>query len=255
MFRGRDLCTLGRRELRRTRKKIQIIFQDPSAALSPRRNILQTLLEPLEHFEIGDRTERVRRCEQALDTVGLDSGVLTRLPHQLSSGQKQRIGIARAVLTEPDLIIADEAISALDVSVQAQILELVRKLRADYGIAFMFITHDLSVIPQVADVVSVMFQGQIVESAPVESLFSRPSHPYTQELLAAIPDPDPSVAMSAVEVRAGLSRKARSRGCVFADRCSRLMQVCRETEPRNLRLETDHRHHVKCHLEAEPENQ
>jgi oligopeptide/dipeptide ABC transporter ATP-binding protein len=253
IFKGRDLCTLKRAELRRTRKKLQVIFQDPSAALSPRRTILQTLVEPLEQFQMCPRSERLHRCGQVLETVGLDRDVLHRLPHQLSSGQKQRIGIARALLSEPDLIIADEAVSALDVSVQAQILDLVRMLQAERGIAFMFITHDLSVIPQLANVVGVMFQGQIVESAPVESLFSRPSHPYTQELIAAIPDPDPSVAMSAVNMKAGLSRKPHSRGCVFADRCSRRLRHCSDSEPRNHGLKTEGLHQVKCHLHAEPE--
>lgn len=251
-FHGRDLCTASHQEMRRTRRKLQIIFQDPLAALSPRRTVLQSLLEPLDQFQIGNRRERQRMCEQALETVGLDQAVLGRLPRQLSSGQRQRIGIARAVLTGPDLIIADEAVSALDVSVQAQILDLIRKLQVEHGIAFMFITHDLAVIPQVADVVSVMYHGQIVESAPARSLFQKPSHPYTRQLLAAIPDPDPSVAMSAVNIKAGLSRDPRAAGCVFADRCSDMMSHCAETEPRSLPLETELRHHVKCHLYPDP---
>lgn len=248
LFHGQDLCHADQRQLRRTRKSIQIIFQDPLAALSPRRTILQTLLEPLEQFDPRNRTQHRKKCAQALDTVGLDPGILARLPHQLSSGQRQRICIARAVLTDPELIIADEAVSALDVSVQAQILALIRKLQSERGIAFIFISHDLSVISQVADVVGVMFQGQIVESAPVESLFSQPSHPYTKELLAAIPDPDPSVAMSVVNINAGLSRTSCSGGCVFADRCSRVMPGCRETEPETVALDGNPGHYVKCHL-------
>ena len=251
LFHGQDLCLASRRQLRRTRKNIQVIFQDSLAALSPRRTVAQTLLEPLDQFALGDRSQRREKCDKVLETVGLDRSVLARLPHQLSSGQRQRICIARAVLTDPDLIIADEAVSALDVSVQAQVLELIRKLQSERGIAFIFISHDLSIIPQVADLVSVMFQGQIVESAPVDSLFSQPSHPYTQELLAAIPDPDPSVTMSVVDVNAGLSRESRSGSCVFADRCSRLMPHCRKAEPKTMALENQPRHHVKCHLFSE----
>ena len=250
-FHGKNLCVANTRELNTIRKKLQVIFQDSSAALSPRRTILQSLLEPLERFKMGGRTQRRQMCEQVLETVGLNDEVLGRLPHQLSSGQRQRIGIARAVLTEPDLIIADEAVSALDVSVQAQVLELIRKLQSERGIAFLFISHDLAVISQVANVVGVMFQGQIVESAPVDSLFRQPSHPYTQELLAAIPNPDPTVLMSTVHIKAGLSREAQTRGCVFANRCASVMPQCHVQAPPVHSLETVEHHHVKCHLYSE----
>ena len=247
-FKGQDLRAADRQQLRRVRKNLQIIFQDSSAALSPRRSILQTLLEPLEQFGSSEQERHLSDCEAVLETVGLDRSILSRLPHQLSSGQKQRIGIARAVLAEPDLIIADEAVSALDVSVQAQILELVKKLQAEHGIAFLFISHDLAVISQVADVVGVMFNGQIVESAPVDLLFRQPSHPYTRELLAAVPDPDPSRPMSTAHPGAGLSRRPETRACVFADRCPSVMQQCRQTEPKNHSLDAGLRHHVKCYL-------
>ena len=250
-FHGKDLCVAGVAELSATRKKLQVIFQDSSAALSPRRTILQSLLEPLDQFNIGSKGQRRQICEQALATVGLDNEVLGRLPHQLSSGQRQRIGIARAVLTEPDLIIADEAVSALDVSVQARILELIRTLQSERGIAFLFISHDLAVISQVADVVGVMYQGQIVESAPVDSLFGQPSHPYTQELLAAIPDADPAVKMSPVKVKTGLSRSIQTTACVFANRCVSVMPKCRVQAPQDFRLESDKHHHVRCHLYSE----
>ena len=251
IFKGKNLCAASKLELREAREKLQVVFQDASAALSPRRSILQTLLEPLDQFAIGDRSGRLQKCEEVLDTVGLDRDVLARLPHQLSSGQRQRIGIARAVLTDPDLIIADEAVSALDVSVQAQILELIRKLQSERGIAFLFISHDLAVIPQLADVVAVMFQGQLVESAPIESLFRNPSHPYTKELLAAIPDPDPTVSISPVHVTAGLSRASSTHACVFADRCRQVMPRCKEIEPQTLFLQSDLTHRVKCHLYSE----
>jgi oligopeptide/dipeptide ABC transporter ATP-binding protein len=252
IFRGHDLCQISQQKMRQTRKRLQIIFQDPLAALSPRRTVLQTLLEPLEQFKMGPPGEWREKCTQVLETVGLDQNVLGRLPSQLSSGQRQRIGIARAILTGPDLIVADEAVSALDVSVQAQILDLVRMLQNDHGIAFMFITHDLAVIPQVADVVGVMFQGQIVESAPVRSLFEQPSHPYTQQLLAAIPDPDPNVIMPEINITTGLSREVHTGGCVFADRCMKVMEKCKTHEPRRVPLESTRQHHVKCYLYPEP---
>lgn len=246
-FHGQDLCQMQTRELNVTRKKLQVIFQDSSAALSPRRTILQSLLEPLEQFDPENPSRHLGKCKEVLETVGLDQDVLGRLPHQLSAGQRQRIGIARAILTEPDLIIADESVSALDVSVQAQILDLIRKLRSEQGIAFLFISHDLAVISQVADVVGVMFRGQIVETAPVASLFKHPSHPYTQELLAAIPSPDPSIPMKTVHLKAGLSREAHTTACVFANRCASVMPQCKDIHPKNTSLESGD-HFVKCHL-------
>ncbi len=247
-FKGIDLCTSSPRALNAAREKLQVVFQDSSSSLSPRRTILQSLLEPLEQFRIGDRVEHPLYCEQVLETVGLGKEVLARLPHQLSSGQRQRIGIARAILTRPDLIIADEPVSSLDVSVQAQILNLIRELRTRNGIAFLFISHDLAVISQVADVVGVMFQGQIVETAPVKSLFENASHPYTRQLLAAIPNPDPSVQMSAVHGNAGLTRSVKTQGCVFASRCPSVMPMCLEHSPVYSSVGTVDQHHVRCHL-------
>jgi oligopeptide/dipeptide ABC transporter ATP-binding protein len=247
-FRDLNLCQANKPELNAAREKLQVIFQDPSASLSPRRNIFRSLLEPLEQFS-NDKPEIQRQqCEHVLERVGLDKEVLGRLPHQLSSGQRQRVGIARAILTRPDLIIADEAVSALDVSVQAQILELIRSLREDLGVAFLFISHDLAVISQVADVVAVMFQGQIVEMAPVASLFDQPAHPYTQELLNAIPDPNPAIPLKSLKSKGGLSREAKASGCVYAGRCSSVMSKCHEIAPEQSRLESNPQHHVKCHL-------
>jgi len=251
LFHGKDLCTAGAGDLCLARQKLQIIFQDASAALSPRRTIGQTLLEPLDQFGLGDRAERQQQCVAVLDTVGLDGDVLARLPHQLSSGQRQRIGIARAVLTNPDLIVADEAVSALDVSVQAQILDLIRHLQSDRGIAFLFISHDLAVVQQIADVVGVMLCGQIVESGPSDSLFRQPAHPYTQALLAAVPDPDPSTRPGPAPFSAGLSRQPQMQACVFADRCSKAMRICRLEEPQLLPLESNLQHRVKCYLYSE----
>lgn len=251
LFHGQDLCAASAGELNLARKKLQVIFQDPSSSLNPRRSIRQSLLEPLDQFEIGEKHQRQAMCEQALNTVGLDSEILERRPRQLSSGQRQRVGIARAVLTTPDLVIADEAVSALDVSVQAQVLDLVRKLRSELGIAFLFISHDLAVISQIADKVAVMFHGKIVESAPVGDLFNKPSHPYTRELLDAVPSLDPSVPIKAVTIRQGLSRQAQVTGCAFATRCSSVMPQCKQVAPGLEPLESNSSHHVRCHLYTE----
>lgn len=247
IFNGRDLCTASRHEMRAARGKLQIIFQDPLASLSPRRSVLQTLMEPLEQFENSARANWRTRCEQVLEMVGLDPEILPRLPQQLSSGQRQRVGIARAVLTRPDLIVADEAVSALDVSVQAQILNLVKTLRDEQGIAFLFISHDLAVIAQVADTVGVMFRGRIVESGSMEAVFRRPAHPYTRELLSAVPDPDPAVAFQPLRSTRLLSQGAGS-GCVFADRCPQVMERCREGRPASILLEAGSGHRVECLL-------
>ena len=248
LFGGRDLGRLGAREMRNARRKIQIIFQDPAAALSPRRTILQTLTEPLNLFGIGKRGARNTLAAEALNTVGLDSSALPRMPHQFSSGQRQRIGIARALLTDPDLVIADEAVSALDVSVQAQILELISQLQRERGIAFLFISHDLAVIQQVADVAGIMYRGQVVEIAPCEQLFAQPLHPYTRQLIAAVPDPDPSVAREMAVPATGLARLPKGSGCVFAHRCREVMPLCRETEPPDSTTGPVPQHRVKCHL-------
>ena len=248
LYRGRKIDTLTGQDLRDLRRRIQVIFQDPAAALSPRRRIRQTLLEPLNLFGIGARDERESLAVEALEAVGMDGKALPRFPHQFSSGQRQRIGIARALLTGPELVIADEAVSALDVSVQAQILELILQLRRERGIAFLFISHDLAVIRQVADEVGIMFRGQLVESAPCAELFDRPLHPYTRQLLASVPSPDPDHQGATLEAAGGLVREPAGPGCVYAHRCSESKSRCLVENPRDHRPDPDHAHRVKCHL-------
>ncbi len=184
LFNGEDVFSMDRPQLKYLRQRIQIVFQEPSASLSPRRTVAQTLLEPLDHFAIGDKDYRQDKIRQTLQTVGLDEEVLQRLPHQFSSGQQQRIAIARALVTNPELLIADEAVSALDVSIQAQILQLIQSLQKEHGIAFLFISHDLAVIRQIADEVAVMYQGRLLEHLPADDFFSGPDHPYSKKLLS-----------------------------------------------------------------------
>lgn len=182
-FDGENIFDMNPTRLKETRRRVQMVFQEPSASLSPRRTVEQTLLEPLRHFAIGDTEYRRNRIRQALQTVGLDHNALARYPHQFSSGQQQRIAIARALVSKPDLLIADEAVSALDVSVQAQILLLIQELQLKSGISFLFISHDLAVIRQIADEVAVMYRGQLVEHSPADMFFSKPAHSYSQSLI------------------------------------------------------------------------
>jgi peptide/nickel transport system ATP-binding protein len=184
---GQDLNTLSPAELRRTRSKVQMVFQDPYGSLDPRRTVGQTVAEPLAVLHGASRSEQRTRAGETLEAVGLRAADLTKYPHEFSGGQRQRIAIARALITRPKLIVADEPVSALDVSVQAQVLNLMQDLQDEFGVTYLFISHDLSVVDLVCDEVVVLQAGRIVEQGPPQRLFQRPEHPYTQRLLAAVP--------------------------------------------------------------------
>ena len=249
LFRGQDMATMDRRQLRTTRRSIQAVFQDPLASLSPRRNVMQALLEPLDHFRIGLAAEREQRALGALEMVGLDAGLRHRYPHELSGGQRQRVSLARALVTEPDLIIADEPVSSLDVPVQARIIELIRELRDRLGLSFLFVSHDLSVVRRLADDVAVMYLGQLVETGPAANLLGQPAHPYTRCLLASIPVPDPDHAPPSVVAGEAPSALTPPGGCVFHMRCPERIARCAAEMPEETRASapgTDHR--VRCHL-------
>lgn len=252
LFHGNELNRLKGAELNRARRNIQLIFQDPLASLSPRRSILQCLLEPLDHFRIGDAVQRQSRVAEALETVGLGLDSLHRYPHELSGGQRQRVALARALVTGPELIIADEAVSSLDVSVQANILELIRHLRETKGIAFLFISHDLAVIQQLADAVAVMYLGKMMEIAPAAALFSQPAHPYTQSLLAAVPSTNPADDPPLVPGGETPSVLTPPAGCVFHTRCPEKMAECERIPPVPENITeagvTANAHIVRCHL-------
>ena len=251
-FQGVDLFTLNRSALRKARQEIQLVFQDSLASLSPRRTIRQTLLEPLNHFRIGNATMRMEKVMASLETVGLDPALADRFPQALSGGQRQRVAFARAMITEPGLIIADEPVSSLDASVQSRITDLILDLRDRLGIAFLFVSHDLTVVQKLADRVGVMYLGKLVESAPSEELFSKPAHPYTQALLRAVPVADPRhpapVALSG-EPPSPLTPPA---GCVFHRRCPDVYEPCSIHEPAESfvigekTLQTCE-HRVRCH--------
>jgi oligopeptide/dipeptide ABC transporter ATP-binding protein len=260
-FKGEVMGRMNPRQLKLARQRIQMVFQEPSVSLSPKRTIGQTLLEPLEHFAIGDTDYRRAKIERTLHTVGLDTSALERYPHQFSSGQQQRIAIARALVTDPELLIADEAVASLDVSIQAQILQLVQALQRDFGITFLFISHDLAVIRQIADEVAVMYRGQLLEQSPADRFFSRPAHPYSRVLLSFAAGETPP-DWGASRWRLGRSRSAAdtTEKCVFAGYCREKMAICDKVEPALKRIDIESQpvsapHCVKCHLydETEPD--
>ena len=230
-FRGEDLFTLSPAALRRTRRHLQMVFQDPYGSLDPRHRVARIVAEPLDSLERGARSERRERLVEALAAVGLSAGDLDKYPHEFSGGQRQRIAIARALITRPDLIVADEPVSALDVSVQAQVLNLMMALQAQLGLTYLFISHDLSVVRHVTDRVAVMYLGRIVEQGPTARVFARPAHPYSQALLAAVPRPDPARRRRSEGVKTAIDLSPPAGGCPFAPRCPRAEARCREELP------------------------
>jgi peptide/nickel transport system ATP-binding protein/oligopeptide transport system ATP-binding protein len=254
LFKGENIDQMNPRKLKETRQSIQMVFQDPSVSLSPRRTVEQTLLEPLQHFAIGDTSYRQGKALQTLQTVGLDQSAMRRYPHQFSSGQQQRIAIARALVTDPELVIADEAVAALDVSIQAQILQLIQMLQNDFGITFLFISHDLAVIRQIANEVAVMYRGQLMEQSPADRFFSQPAHPYSKSLLSfAQGKTPPNWTGENWNLQRSQQPGGKSSSCVFTDFCPDKLPVCSRSEPevRDIRAKNQHtsEHHcVKCHL-------
>ncbi|WP_304411977.1 ABC transporter ATP-binding protein [Geobacillus sp. C56-T3] len=247
LFEGKNVTALSKVELRRLRRDMQMIFQDPFASLNPRHTVEKILEEPLIVHGIGSKEERKRRVREMLEVVGLGLYHAKRYPHQFSGGQRQRIGIARALMTRPKLIIADEPVSALDVSIQAQVLNLLEDLQKQFGLTYIFIAHDLGVVRHISDRVGVMYLGRMVELADSESLYESPKHPYTQALLSAVPIPDPDHKTERQLLSGDLPSPANPpQGCAFHTRCVFCMDICRERRP-EWREVTDG-HYVACHL-------
>ncbi len=246
-----SLYRMSPRAMRQLRGKLQIVFQDPFSSLSPRMLVRDIIAEPLEIHHIGTRAERRRRVSELLRDVGLNPEHEWRFPHEFSGGQRQRIGIARALALRPEFIVLDEPTSALDVSVQAQILNILKRLQVEQRLAYLFISHHLSVVRAMAQKVVVMYLGKVVERAPTESLFQRPLHPYTQALLSAIPIPDPELRRERIVLQGDVpSPAAPPPGCRFHTRCPAVMPVCSRVEPQLLEVRPNHI--VACHLYPTP---
>ena len=247
LYRGSDITIWNKRQLKGLRKEAQMIFQDPQSSLDPRMTIGDSIGEALLIHGIGSEKERLERVGELLKEVGLEPEHTMRYPHELSGGQKQRIGIARALAVNPKLIVADEPVSALDVSVQAQILNLLMDLQGELGLAYLFIAHDLSVIGQVSDRIAVMYLGQIIEMANRKDLFSHPLHPYTEALLSAVPLPDPRRKRKRILLQGEVPSPVEPPpGCRFHTRCPRAMKICSQEEPVLQRRSGSHL--VSCHL-------
>jgi oligopeptide transport system ATP-binding protein len=249
-FEGMDITDLQGEPLRKLRRRMQIVFQDPFASLNPRMTVGEILEEPLIVHEIGDRTERRARVNQLLGLVGLAPYHAQRYPHEFSGGQRQRVGIARALAVEPSLVVCDEPVSALDVSIQAQVVNLLKDLQARLGLSYLFIAHDLAVVKHMADRVAVMYLGQIVEIAPKDALFAEPRHPYTRTLLAAIPRPDPHRdthrQVAGGDVPSPMNPPS---GCRFHTRCPFVIDRCRSEMPALTKWADNHL--TACHRAAE----
>ena len=246
-FLGQDLIAADRKQMRALRRRLQIIFQDPYASLNPRMTVGEAISEGLRIHRIGTREARDNRVRELLEIVGLRAEHATRYPHEFSGGQRQRIGIARALALEPALIVADEPVSSLDVSIQAQILNLLLELKRRFDIAYLFISHDLRVVRHISDRVAVMYLGRIVEQAPSEQLYASPQHPYTEALLSAVPAPEPGAGRQRIVLAGDVpSPIAPPAGCPFHPRCAKAIERC-STERPALR-EVAPGHLSACHL-------
>jgi peptide/nickel transport system ATP-binding protein/oligopeptide transport system ATP-binding protein len=231
-FEGKDLAHASGEELMRLRRDVQMIFQDPYSSLNPRMTVGEIVREPLVVHRIGTKEEQLAKVAGLLDVVGLSAEMMDRYPHEFSGGQRQRIGVARALALDPKLVIADEPVSALDVSVQSQVLNLMTRLQRERGLTYLFITHDLSVVEHMSDTIAIMYLGRIVEHGRAEAIFARPAHPYTRALIAAIPEPDPSKRAEAPPVRGETpSPIAPPPGCPFHPRCPYAIPACKEVLP------------------------
>jgi len=245
-----DVATVPKSRLQSLRRQMQMIFQDPFSSLNPRMNLFDIVGEPLLVHGVGNVQERADRVEELLRLVGLRPEYMRRYPHAFSGGQRQRIGIARALALEPRLIVADEPVSALDVSVQAQILNLLLDLQEQLGLTYLFVAHDLSVVKHISDRVAVMYVGKIVELAETKPLFANPRHPYTEALLSAVPEPDPRQRSRRIVLEGDAADPANPpSGCYFHPRCAYAQDVCRQETPRLEEIAPNH--FVSCHRARE----
>lgn len=251
---GEDLMTMKKKELDMMRSKMQIVFQDPYSSLNPAFTIFRSMQEPLLRFGMKNKAERKAKIASLLEAVNLPADYMERYPNEFSGGQRQRIGIARALSVSPEFIVCDEAVSALDVSIQAQVLQLLKDLKEKYGLTYMFITHDLSVVEYISDRIVVMYLGHIVEAADTEELFENTLHPYTQALLSAIPIADINMRRKRIPLQGDVPSPVNPpSGCPFHPRCPKCMDICRKERPKPVTIYRNGKPHMTCcHLvEAE----
>lgn len=252
LFNGRNILELGRRDLNKARKDMQIVFQDPFSSLNPRKTVFDTIAQPLKHHHIlpgAGKADIERKVLEIMETVGLAERLINTYPHELDGGRRQRIGIARALAVEPKFIVCDEPVSALDVSIQAQILNLLKKLQRDRGLTFIFITHDLAVVKYFSDNIMVMYLGQAVEMTPSDVLFENPMHPYTKALLSAVLVPEAGAKRERIQLRGELSSPINPKDeCRFSKRCNYYCDACNKGTPPL--VEAEQGHFVACHCVA-----
>ena len=248
LFNGQDICKMNKKQLHDLRKDLQIIFQDPFSSLNPRKTISQIIADPLKINKIiTDKNEQMDRVRELMETVGLADRLINTYPHELDGGRRQRIGIARALALNPKFIVCDEPVSALDVSIQAQILNLMKQLQNKMGLTYMFITHDLSVVNHFSDDIAVMYLGKLIEKAPSEELFAHPTHPYTQALLSAIPIPSLDNRRERILLKGEITSPIEPpKACRFANRCPYATDRCRSEEPQLKEISPGH--FVSCFL-------
>lgn len=251
-FDGQEITNISQRKMRNLRKEMQTIFQDPYASLNPRMSVGEIIEEPMVVQKLMSKNEREKRVINLLETVGLNESARNKYPHEFSGGQRQRIGIARALSTRPKLIIGDEPVSALDVSVQSQVLNLMEDLQDEYGLTYIFIAHDLSVVKHISDRVAVMYLGKLAEIAPKESIYKKPLHPYTQALISAVPTTNVEEEKERVVLEGDLPSPSNPpSGCPFHTRCPEAHERCKTERPQLTNMGGGH--YVACHLYTEPE--
>jgi oligopeptide/dipeptide ABC transporter ATP-binding protein len=247
LYKDKNIFDLRRKELRIIRRELQMVFQDPHSSLDPKRRIGYTIEEPMMIHRLGSKRERVERVMELLRKVGLREDQYDRYPHEFSGGQRQRIGLARALASNPKLIVCDEPVSALDVSIQSQVINLLQEIQEEFQLSYLFVAHDLSVVRHIADRVGVMYLGKMVEQAATDELFSNPLHPYTKSLLSAVPIPNPKVKKERIILQGSVPSPLHPpSGCVFHTRCPFAADICKKEIPQN--KEAAPGHFVQCHL-------
>ncbi|MED3549902.1 ABC transporter ATP-binding protein [Cytobacillus praedii] len=247
IYKGENIYQLKGRKLMDMRRELQMVFQDPYSSLNPRKRIGHILEETLKIHRIGSKQERMDRVMDMLNKVGFQSEQYFRYPHEFSGGQRQRIGIARALMVDPSLIICDEPVSALDVSIQSQVLNLLEEIQDEFNLAYLFVSHDLSVVRHIADRIGVMYLGQMVEEAPTDELFAQPLHPYTKALLSAVPLPNPMIKRERITLKGEVPSPINPpSGCVFHTRCPHATEICKKNVPVKRNVAPNHA--VACHL-------